>query len=60
MAENSDIFVLTSLSATHAATDFIRHHRGDRPLLYAQGKGFTSILRVIEEYLIGHVHAPAA
>jgi hypothetical protein len=58
MAENSDIFVLTSLSASHAATDFIRHHRGDRPLLYAPGKGFTSILRVIEEYLIEHVHTP--
>ena len=51
LAENSDLFVMAWLSAKHAATDFIRDHRGDRPLIYAKGKGFSSILRAIEEYL---------
>lgn len=50
LAENSDLFVITWLSAKHAATDFIRTHRGDRPLIYAKGKGFSSILRAIEEH----------
>lgn len=51
LAENADLFVMTWLSAKHAATDFVREHRGDRPLLYAQGRGFSSILRTIDEYL---------
>lgn len=50
LAENADLFVLTWLSAKHAATDFIRAHRGGRPLLYAQGRGSSSILRVVEDY----------
>jgi hypothetical protein len=53
MAENADIFVVTSSSAKHAATQYILQHRGDRPLLYAQGRGFTSILRSIEDHLSG-------
>jgi hypothetical protein len=51
LAENSDLFVMTWLSAKHAATDFIRTHRGNRPLIYSQGKGFSSILRAIEDFL---------
>lgn len=51
LAENADLFVITWLSAKHAATNFIREHRGGRPLLYAQGRGFSSILRTIEDYL---------
>jgi hypothetical protein len=50
LAENSDLFVMTWLSAKHAATDFVREHRGGRPLLYAQGRGFSSILRAVEDY----------
>ena len=49
LAENADLFVVTRLSAKHAATDFIREHRGGRPLLYAQGRNFSSILRAVEE-----------
>jgi len=52
LAENSDLFVMTWLSAKHAATDFIREHRGDKTLLYAQGRGFSSILRSIEAHLL--------
>jgi hypothetical protein len=51
LAENADLFVMTWLSAKHAAMDFIREHRGGRPLLYAQGRGFASILRAVEEYI---------
>lgn len=50
LAENADVFVMTWLSAKHAATNFIRDHRGDRPLIYARGKGFSSVLRAIEDY----------
>ncbi|MBB2784863.1 UNVERIFIED_ORG: hypothetical protein GGD43_000033 [Rhizobium esperanzae] len=50
LAENSDIFVMTWLSAKHAATEFIREHRGSRTLLYAQGRGFSSILRALEDH----------
>ncbi|MFA9201126.1 MAG: protein DpdD [Cypionkella sp.] len=52
LAENSDLFVMTWLSAKHAATDFIREHRGSRTLLYSQGKGFSSIVRAIEAHLL--------
>jgi hypothetical protein len=51
LAESADLFVITWLSAKHAATDFIRKHRGSRPLLYAQGRGFSSILRAVEDYV---------
>ena len=51
LAENCDLFVMTWLSAKHAATDFIREHRGTRPLLYSQGRGFSSILRAVEEHV---------
>lgn len=51
LAENADIFVVTWLSAKHAATEFIREHRGSRTLLYAQGRGFSSILRALEDHL---------
>lgn len=51
LAENADLFVLVWQSAKHAATDYIRAHRGDRPLLFASGRGVSSILRAIEDHL---------
>lgn len=51
LAKSADLFVVAWLSANHSATDFIRDHREHRPLLYAQGRGFSSILRAIEDYL---------
>lgn len=51
LAENSDLFVMAWLSAKHAASDFIRDHRGSKPLLYSRGKGFSSMLRAIEDYV---------
>ena len=51
-AEGSDLFVVVTWSAKHAATDFIRRHRpAAKPLLYAPGRGATSILRALDEYL---------
>jgi hypothetical protein len=51
LAKNSDIFIIAWAAAKHSATDFIREHRGGRTLLYAQGKGFSSLLRAIEDHL---------
>jgi len=50
LAKNSDIFIIAWSAAKHSATDFIREHRGNRPLLYAQGKGFSSLLRALEDH----------
>ncbi len=54
LATNSDLFVIAWAAAKHAATDFIREHRGDRPLTYAEGKGVTSLLRAVEDYYAAH------
>ena len=51
LADNADLFVIAWRSAKHAATDFIRKHREYRPLLFAQGRGSSSILRAIEDHL---------
>jgi hypothetical protein len=50
LAINSDLFVVAWAAAKHAATDFIRAHRRDRPLIYAEGKGVSSLLRAVEDY----------
>jgi hypothetical protein len=42
LAENVDLFVMTWLSAKHAAADFIREHGGGRPLLRARGAAFPA------------------
>jgi len=40
-------------SAKHAATEYIKARRGGRPLVYAGGKGATSIVRAVEDWLAG-------
>jgi hypothetical protein len=50
LAINSDLFVVAWAAAKHAATDFIRTHRRNLPLVYAYGKGVSSLLRAVEEY----------
>lgn len=50
LAINSDLFVVAWGAAKHAATDFIRTHRSDRPLVYAEGKGVSSLLRAVDDY----------
>ncbi len=53
LATNCDLFVIVWAAAKHAATDFIRDHRGARPLVYADGKGVSSLLRAIEDFFGG-------
>nr|WP_155624531.1 protein DpdD [Burkholderia vietnamiensis] len=50
LATNSDLFVVAWAAAKHAATDFIRTHRSGRPMVYADGKGVSSLLRAVEDY----------
>ena len=45
-----DLFVVAWASAKHAATNFIKSRRGSKPLIYAAGKGASSLIRAIEEY----------
>ena len=52
LAENADLFVVVAASATHAATDFIRMRRGEKPLVYAAGRGAISILRAVEDWAL--------
>ena len=51
MVARADLIVVAWASAKHAATQFIKARRGGRPLIYAAGKGATSILRAVEEWL---------
>ncbi|HZP88592.1 MAG TPA: hypothetical protein VFB54_17410 [Burkholderiales bacterium] len=51
LAKTADIFVLVANSAKHAATDCIVRSRSGRPLTYAAGKGFCSIVRAVESAL---------
>lgn len=55
-AQNADVFVIATASAKHAATGFIQQHRSkQKPTLFASGRGFTSIIRAIEEHLMTSV-----
>lgn len=60
LARDADIFVVAAASAKHAATDCVSRHRGTKPLLYAAGRGFSSIVRAVEEYLQARLEAHAA
>ncbi len=53
MAQQADIFVMVTASAKHAGTGFIQQERRDKLTLYANGRGFSSILRAIEAYILG-------
>ncbi|WP_372784822.1 protein DpdD [Phenylobacterium sp.] len=50
MASRSDLVVVVWASAKHAATEFLKGKRGERPLVYAAGKGASSIVRAVEEW----------
>jgi hypothetical protein len=50
MVARADLVVIVWASAKHAATDFIKARRGDRPLVYATGRGATSIVRAVEDW----------
>ncbi|MBS5904539.1 MAG: hypothetical protein KIC89_17850 [Acetobacteraceae bacterium] len=52
MVARADLVVVAWASAKHAATEFIKARRGGRPLVYAAGKGATSIVRAVEDWSI--------
>ena len=52
LAENADIFIVVTASATHAVTDFIQSHRRGGATLRPAGKGTASMLRVLRDFLI--------
>jgi hypothetical protein len=52
LARGSDIFIMATASAKHAATGFIEANRpGQLPLLRPSGKGSASMLRVLRSHL---------
>ncbi len=52
LARRADIFVVCWRSATHAATEIIKRNRpAGSPPIYPDGKGSSSILRVLQESL---------
>ena len=53
-AQNADLLVIATASAKHAATGFIQQYRPkEKPILFAAGRGFTSIIRAIEDFVLG-------
>jgi hypothetical protein len=52
LARGSDIFIMATASAKHAATGFIEANRpGQLPLLRPSGKGSASMLRALRSHL---------
>jgi hypothetical protein len=49
LSANADVFVMVAASAKHAATNFIKDHRGDRPILQVNSRGSSAILRELAE-----------
>lgn len=48
-SSNADVFVMVAASAKHAATSFIKDHRGGRPILQVNSRGSSAILRELAE-----------
>lgn len=49
LSANADVFVMVAASAKHAATNFIKDHRGGRPILQVNSRGSSAILRELSE-----------
>ncbi len=50
LARDADLFVLAAASAKHAATDCVQRHRPPSlPLVYASGRGASSMVRAVED-----------
>lgn len=49
LSSNADVFVMVAASAKHAATDFIKEHRGNKPLIQVNSRGSSAILRALAE-----------
>jgi hypothetical protein len=55
MVNRADLVVVVWASAKHAATEFIKARRGARPLVYAAGRGASSIIRAVEDWSTNEV-----
>ena len=51
MASSTDLMVVITSAAKHAATACIRVNRGDKPIVYIHSTGLSTFLRTIETYL---------
>jgi len=51
LAQNADLFIMSTASAKHAATGFIEANRRNKPLLRPAGKGSASMIRELYSYL---------
>ena len=60
MTTNVGLMIVATKVAKHAATDAIREARGDLPLVYASGKGSSSIVRAALEWVASNGVAAAA
>lgn len=49
LSANADVFVMVAASAKHAATNFIKEHRGGRPIIQVNSRGSSAILRELRE-----------
>lgn len=49
LAANADVFVMVAASAKHAATNFIKDHRGGSPIIHVNSRGSSAILRELAE-----------
>lgn len=54
MAHQANIFVMVAASAKHAASGYIQQERQGKPILYANGRGYSSIMRAIENHVLGN------
>ncbi|MFD6091256.1 protein DpdD [Oerskovia sp. NPDC060338] len=49
LSAHADVFVMVAASAKHAATDFIKEHRGGLPIVQVNSRGSSAILRELAE-----------
>jgi hypothetical protein len=49
LSANADVFVMVAASAKHAATNFIKEHRGGLPIIQVNSRGSSAILRELAE-----------
>jgi hypothetical protein len=51
LAKSSDLMIVITSAAKHAATECIRVNRGQKPIIYIHSTGVSTFLRSVEEFL---------
>jgi hypothetical protein len=51
LAKSSDLMIVITSAAKHAATECIRVNRGDKPIIYIHSTGVSTFLRSVEAFL---------